>query len=188
MMEQDIYNKSQIISHYISVWGRDYRCLRWDDGAIKELGEDFLILEFPPQKSRMMWTYATCGMANSSNKKPVELHIFSNERDEFMVELLTVVAHFHKFGKKLDLWHTVNFGRSWKPKSLCLYGLISLPYLDGPNLEILNIENKTIHFYWLIPITKEEVVFKKEFGIDSLEDIFENENFDYTNPYRKSVI
>jgi len=142
MKEHDIYDTRQIISHYISVWGKEYKCLTWNDGPFQELGEDFLILEFPPQKSRTMWTYATCGMSNTANKTPVELHLFSADRDEFMVELLTVVAHFHKFGEKLDLWHTVNFGRPWKPNSFCSYGLISLPYLDGPNLELLKIDDK----------------------------------------------
>ena len=50
MKEHDIYDTRQIISHYISVWGKEYRCLTWNDGPFLELGEDFLILEFPPQK------------------------------------------------------------------------------------------------------------------------------------------
>ena len=184
-----MYYKNQVISHYASIWGEEYKSLTWHEGPFRELGEYFSVLEFPPQESRTMWTYSTCCMSHPDDPNPVEFHLFSPDKDESLVELLTALAHFHAFGERLDLWHTVNFGKSWKPKSLCSYGLISLPYLDGSKLELLKIDNEKItHFYWLIPVTEAEIHFKKEFGVEKLEVIFEKESFNYIDPFRKSVI
>lgn len=182
------YNKDSVIKHYSSFWGKEYNVLTWDVERAKELGEDFCILEFPPRDSKNMWTYATCCMSNDDDN-PIELHIYSKDKDESLIALLTIIAHFHRFDEKLGLSHTVNFGVPWKPRSNCSYGLISLPYLDGIEFELLNIgKNRIVHFYWLVPITKEEVTFKKENGIDSLEDIFEKDELNYIDPLRNSVI
>lgn len=119
----------------------------------------------------------------------LELHVLADpkhsvERD--IVEILTAVAHFHRTGSHLGLEHSVNFGKPWYPKSLCTYGLISLPYLDGPELEFM--KNPTVRFLWLIPITQPEVTFKKKFGMEKLEERFEQAQFNYLNPLRPSVV
>ncbi len=121
--------------------------------------------------------------------KPIEIHLFSLEKDESLVELLTSVAYYHMTSEnKLGLWHTVNFGHPWKPNSKCEFGLISLPYLDGSELESLNIKDQLVKFYWLIPITHREIEYKKKYGVDKLEDRFELAQFNYLNPLRNSVI
>ena len=176
------------ISHYESNWGTDYQLRRWQEGPMPTLSRQFHILEFPPHAKRSMWTYATCGMSSLDDLKPVELHIFSPQQDHGLLEILTAVSYYHMTEAKLDLHHTVNFGVPWKGGSECSYGLISLPYLDGPGLELLKLSKSlTAHFYWLIPITKEEVDYKKEHGIEALERLFDNPSFNYLDPYRKSV-
>jgi hypothetical protein len=127
-------------------------------------------------------------MADQGDADPIELHLFSPIKSEAHVELLTAVAHYHLTGEYLGLGHTVNFGRPWLPESECDHGLVSLPYLDGPNLEWLNIEGRAIRFLWLIPITKAEVKFKRTQGLEALEEIFEATSFDYLDPLRKSVV
>ena len=67
-------------------------------------------------------------------------------------------------------------------------GLISLPYLDGPSLEWLDIDGIKTQFLWLIPITKQEMDYKKKNGIEALEEKFDDSSFNYSNPHRKSVI
>jgi len=42
--------------------------------------------------------------------------------------------------------------------------------------------------FWLIPVTKAEVEYKKAFGLESLEQRFEAAQFDYTDPHRPSVV
>lgn len=70
--------------------------------------------------------------------------------------------------------------------SACTYGLISLPYLDGPSLE-WNAD-RSVRFLWLIPITKAERDFKMKNGLEVLEARFEEMGFDYADPARASVV
>jgi len=105
-------------------------------------------------------------------------------------ELLTAVAHYHRTGAKLGLGHTVNFGRPWLPDSLCTFGLISLPYIDGPKLEWLPLDSADhcARLLWLVPITEAEVAFKKAHGVEALEERLEAAHFDYIDPQRASVV
>jgi hypothetical protein len=91
-------------------------------------------------------------------------------------------------GATLDLGHSVNFGRPWIAESDCSYGLISLPYLDGPMLETLTVESREIKFYWLVPVTFAEIAYKKAHGLEALEEAFDQAAFDYLDPQRRSVI
>lgn len=124
----------------------------------------------------------------AKEKKKEELHIFAPERNDDLIELLTAIAHYHRNDSSLGLGHTVNFGQPWLAKSKCEYGLISLPYLDGPTLECLKIDGIETQCLWLIPITKQEVDYKKKYGLDALEEKFDDPSFNYLNPYRKSVV
>ena len=103
--------------------------------------------------------------------------------------MLTTISYYHKNESRLDLNHTINFGRPWREKSICEYGFISLPYLDGPELENGSVSNlKTMKFYWLIPITKGEMEFKKKCGYHALEEEFERESFNYLDVNRDSLV
>ena len=179
-----------IMSHYQRIWHGP--CLRrqWLHGSIGDLPQDFCVLEFAPSASRNRWTYATCGMSYSTNtiEGGLELHLFSPRQDECLVELLTVVAHYHLTGSSLALGHTVNFGRPWLPGSICDKGLISLPYLDGPCLENLQCGSRPVRCLWLVPITGAEVEYAKKHGLDALETKFELASVDYADPMRASLI
>lgn len=48
---------------------------------------------------------------------------------DFSIEFLTITAHYHVTGG--------NLGCSWYPESNFRYGLLSLPYLNGPAFEKL---------------------------------------------------
>ncbi|WP_369411833.1 suppressor of fused domain protein [Chryseolinea lacunae] len=148
------------------------------------------MLEFEPTKNRSMWTYATCCMSAEGDDSPVELYMFSATQDRGLVELLTAAASYHRNNAKLDLSHTVNFGQPWQKDSPCTYGFISLPYLDGPDLEhaVISGYEREVQFYWLIPVTEAEVDFKKSCGVEALEIKFEESGFDYLNPNRASVV
>ena len=148
----------------------------------------FKVLLFPPRAERDLWTYATCGMSYGIVSDGMELHLFSPEKSDDLVEILYALAHFHHTGSMLGLWHTVNFGRPWLRSSECNFGLISLPYLDGPTLENSKHGNDEIKFYWLIPVTGAEVDFKKKSGIEALESKFEESDFQYYNPGRPSLV
>ncbi|MEO3405977.1 suppressor of fused domain protein [Mucilaginibacter sp. CAU 1740] len=185
----DAYN-SLIKAHYASIWGDGFEKRKWNKGPINELGDNLSIWEFRPTETRKMWTYATVGMSTFTHKTPLELHMFSAVQDESILELLTAAAYYHSTENNLGLNHTVDFGGPWQGASVCSYGLISLPYLDGPKLELLDPGNgnKAIACYWLIPITLQEREYKMEYGIEALEEKFEQKGFNYLDPERESVV
>ncbi|WP_129715462.1 suppressor of fused domain protein [Pedobacter sp. SYP-B3415] len=182
-------SEEHIRQHYINSWGNNFEIRKWLKGPNVKSNSQLEILEFKPTAQRMCWTYATCGMSSATQNTPVELHMFSETRDEGIIELLTAVSDYHHTGSNLSLWHTVNFGQPWQGTSRCEYGLISLPYLDGPKLETLKFNAQmTVNFYWLIPITAAEREYKIKNGVDALEEQFEKSNFNYLNPDRQSVV
>lgn len=181
--------RMDILKHYSKNWGNGSVEKYWSIGPIEEFNTHFSILEFKPSLERDMWTYATCGLSTYTHISPIELHMFSSKQDESLIELLSTVCFYHNVDANLNLGHTINFGRPWQDKSLALYGLISLPYLDGPALEIMNCsEQKAISFYWLIPITQRELEYKKEFGLEALEHKMETTQINYINPNIRSII
>ena len=181
--------QQSVLHHYSSVWGINFKHKKWSNGPIVEAVPHFSVLEYKPCLNRKMWTYATCGMSAQTDLFPIELHIFSSVQDESLVELLSIICYYHNVEAKLGLGHTVDFGRPWQNSSTSTFGLVSLPYLDGPKLEIMPWkDNKDIHFYWLIPITKAEVRYKKEVGLEALESKLETDGFNYIDPYRNSVV
>jgi len=179
---------ASLTRHYQDFWSNRGHSFTWPTGPRWELPEDFTVLRFSPSPKRSAWTYATVCMSQEHDEARLELHLFSPVEAAEHVELLTAIAHYHRTGATLGVGHTVNFGRPWLPGSLCTHGLISLPYLDGPELEVLKLNGITVRFLWLIPVTKREVEFKKERGLVALEAEFEKVEFDYLNPHRRSVI
>ncbi|HEV7859655.1 MAG TPA: suppressor of fused domain protein [Pyrinomonadaceae bacterium] len=182
--------KQSIIEHYESHWASQAREVRWERGRIDELPDDFCVLEFPPGKVHKTWIYATCCMSQVGDEHLLEVCLFAPQQNDMHVELLTVIAHYHRTGSQLNFGHTVNFGRPWLPGSKCEFGLLSKPYLDGPEFEVLELSdmNETVHFSWLIPITREEREFKKEKGLEALEQQFESQGLDYLDAHRASLI
>jgi len=180
-----------VLAHYKNQWGSDFETKRYMKGPMFSLSKDFFILEYKPTDKRKMWTYATCGMSSFHNYNPIELHLFSSkqDKDNRVLEILTALSYYHKKESNINLNHTVNFGIPWQNNSRCTYGFISLPYLDGPSLEVFdNGHGRIIHFYWLIPVTKEEVNYMKITNVEALELLFDQAKFDYLDPNRKSLI
>jgi hypothetical protein len=179
-----------IRTHYSKTWVNVPVVRNWRKGPIHELPLSFSILEFPPSNTRQMWTYATCCMAQPMDTALIELHLFSPVQSEGLVELLTVIAHYHRNVEKLGVGHTINFGRPWLAGSRCDHGLISLPYLDGPSIEECRSQgnNQVIRCLWLIPITLCDQEYKKAKGLTALENKFEEIRFNYVDPHRSSVV
>jgi hypothetical protein len=146
------------------------------------------VLEFAPGNKHDAWIYATCCMSLPSEERPIELHLLSPVQSDLHVELLYIVAHYHRTGARLDWSHTVNFGRPWLEGATCSYGLISLPYLDGPDLELLKLNGPEVRCLWLLPITEDEREFKRANGLDALEEKLECAQVNYLDPRRASVL
>jgi Suppressor of fused protein (SUFU) len=181
----------QICRHYERCWGNRYAVKQLMAGPMRDRNPDFRILVFPPGPSRSMWTYATVGMsAVSEAGRPygIEVHLFAPDETDAHMELLTALAYYHLAERPLGWGHTVSLGRPWYSHSRCSYGLISLPYLDGPELEWMGAEGQSTHFLWLIPITGPERNYVIEQGVEALERLFEETEFNYLDPERPSVV
>src|SRR5690349_12510885 len=87
-------------------------------------------------------------MSSFDDENLIEVFVFSNIQDELRIELLTLVAFYHKKNK------------------LGLNQLISLRYLDGPDHQKQH-NSRNENFYW--PVTNQEVDFKRNHGIEELE-------------------
>ncbi len=133
--------------------------------------------------------FATKCLSQPSDGERVELHMLTDAQSAAgseVVELLTAVAHFHRHGEPLGLGHSVDFGRPWVGGSTCSFGLVSLPYPDGPALEWMS--EPRVRFLWRLPITRAEREFKKARGTEALEQRFEEAQLDVLDPRRASVV
>jgi suppressor of fused protein SUFU len=173
--------------HYSRNWQSQPQALKWMAGPIADFPHDFHVLQFPPGKHNF-WIYSTCGMSQAQDLSQVELHLFSPRETPKHVELLTAVAHYHRTGSTLNAGHTVNFGRPWLPESRCDHGLLSLPYLDGPALELAELDGGVVRCLWLVPVTASEVAYAKERGAESLEAMLESAGFNYLDAGRQPVV
>ena len=177
-----------IQAHYECIWCGKASICHWKSGPYQQLPESFCVLKFAPTIHQGMWAYATSGMSFRTDVPGLELHLFSPFESDLHTELLTVIAHYHLNESSLAVGHIINFGRPWLEGSNCTRGLISLPYLDGPNLEWLETGGRRIQFLWLIPITNSEANYCKANGLESLEKLFDKPGFNYLDPYRNSLI
>ena len=175
-----------LANHYRHAWRTPGERREWNRGPRGDLPPGFGVFRFA--RSPAMWACGTVCMSEEQDEARIELHLLSPVATDDHVELLTAVAHYHRTGSRLGVGHTVNFGRPWLPGSQCSHGLVSLPYLDGPDLEILRLDGKVVRFLWLIPITKAEVEYKKKHGLEALEAKLEEAGFAYLDPQRASVV
>ncbi|UOG75615.1 suppressor of fused domain protein [Hymenobacter tibetensis] len=176
-------------AHYERYFAAYGRKIVWREGPIEKLHPYFYVLEFGPSARQNCWTYCTVGMSlDNPEESAIELFLLSPYQTNSVAELLILCASFHRNSATLDLDHTVNIGQPWLPGSICDHAFISLPYLHGENLELLNFSGHTTHCYWLIPITKAEREYKISHGGEALEQLFEDKALDYLNPVRRSLL
>lgn len=180
---------SAIERHYDNVWHCKGRTRSfYAKCRIADINRHFKIIEILPIPARPMWSYATVGMAGESGDRVIELHVFSDTRNLIWIEILEAVAYFHLTEARLGVGHTVNFGVGVSEGSQLTHGLISLPYLDGETLELFRYGNNVIRCLWLIPISQSELDYKKQYGLERLEKLFELNNFEYANLMRRPLI
>ncbi|GGF06501.1 suppressor of fused domain protein [Hymenobacter cavernae] len=171
--------------HYENYFGSPGKRLILNEGPKEKLHSTFYVLLF---KLANYYCYCTVGMsADRIDDNLIELIVYSPKADKLLVELMTVCASFHRNVAPLNLHHTVNIGRPWLKNSKCDHAFISLPYLNGPRLEIFNFESHEIHCYWLIPITERERDYKIKNGCEALEQLFEDKQLDYLDIKRNCL-
>ena len=65
--------------------------------------------------------------------------------------------------------------------------MISVPHLDGPAVEHIQIEHGVVRCLWLLPITALEEQYAEENGVDALETRLEAAQVDYLDCLCKGV-
>ena len=187
LMAVPVPENCAIAEHYRRNWLSSPEAFRLTKGRLDTLASGFCVLMFPPYQRRAFWTYATVHMSTEQHR--IETFLFAPERnDDLHVELLSMTASFHAASAPLGWAHVVNIGRPWLPESRCDRGLLSTPYLDGPNLEFLRSEGGSTQFLWFIPITQSEAEFRFSDGLEALEQRFEQQQFNYLDPARPAVV
>jgi hypothetical protein len=173
-------------AHYRRMWGAAEVVSRLPRGPVAELPAGFVVHGI--RRGDEMMAYCTVGMSEASDDEPLELHLLAPPAAEphDLVELLHAVAHYHRTGHRLGLGHSVSFGRPYVAGSTCEFGLISLPYLDGPRLEWMDAPE--VRFLWLLPITAAEREYKKQHGTEALEQRLEAGPVNYLDPRRRSLV
>jgi hypothetical protein len=187
--QQSTVYTQQLQKHYENYFGISGNRLILENGPKEKLHPDFYVLEFGPNKQHNCWVYCSVGMSlERDDDNLIEIFVFSPRQDPAQVELITVCASYHRNRLPLNLNHTFNIGRPWLGNSKCDHAFISLPYLDGQDLQLFNFGTETFECYWLIPITEKERDFKAENGSEALELLFEDKQLDYLNPERECLI
>ena len=174
--------------HYTMFWGHRRDDIGMENYPIEQVSPGFRILVFA--RGEGQFAYCTEGMSRNGDRERVEIFLLSREcvLGETLLEVIEVlcsIAHYHRTGPGLSMGHTVNFGQPIVAGASCDYGLLSLPYLDGPGMEY---SRTGIRCLWLIPITKEEREFKARSGLFEFEEALQRANFDYLDWWRDSVV
>lgn len=175
--------------HYETFWGHKAALVPWAGGPVRSVCPDFAAVRVDRNPKSI--AVATVGMSMPDDEDPLELHVIvkaplDDEGELSIAELLAATAHFHRTGARLQLGHTVDFGRPWLPGSACDHGLVSLPYFDGPELEWT--ADPQVQCLWLVPITKAEREYKKRDGLEALEELFDRAQPDLMDPARRSCV
>jgi suppressor of fused protein SUFU len=183
-----VIDPNAIRAHFESHWDARPETHRLTKGPIGDLPDGFSVLEFEPGVNSRLWRYATCGLFAAGRPEPIELYLIAPQRADDLVELLTVVAHYHCTGRPLGVGHLVRFGRAWLAGSRCDRGLVCLPYADGPQLEHLYAAEESVRVLWLLPVTDSEAAFAAQHGLEALEREFDAAKLEYWNPRRDSAV
>ncbi len=149
-----------------------------------------MVLEPGPRTG--LWAYVSVGahlVADSGER--LEFLLLAPHPDDSFVELVTMTAYYHADPDRsfrLGVGHTVPIGRPWIPGSQCCHLLVSLPYPLGPELERAQDSSGPVRILWLLPITDQERAFKKDNGLEALEQRFDSARLEYWVPDRASVV
>ena len=182
--------KEKIENHYREFFiGHESETLTWESGPIKEVVPNFRVIRISPGPQINMWVYCSVD-ASEIEHCDSGLHEFlvvSPVESARLVEMLAMVTYYHS-NHNLGFGHTLPIGEPWLEDSTCENMLVSLPYPFGEALEILPLNNTHAHVAWLLPITNAEHDFKVQYGLEALEQKFDESELKYWEIQRDSVV
>lgn len=177
----------RLLNHVQGFFGGHRLSIReFDDGLTKERVPGFSVIEVEPGPKTQLWTYVSVGAA-LAHERPLEFVCVNLVPSERFVQLLAMTAYYHAT-ETLGRGHMFPLGQPWVPESTLEYAVVSLPYLFGPSLEVFNYDSLRVPLFWLLPITEQERVFGKTYGLEALEQRFDAAALEYWNVSRASVV
>lgn len=173
-----------------------FRSRRVESSPPVSLGEhlpSIRVFEIEPLEDAGLWTYISAG---ASHVKPLhgprmEFMLLAPEQSVRPPQLLRMTAHYHADpdpSHQLGLGHALPIGEPWLDDATCEVLLVSKPYTLGPDFEVLDLGDEHVHFYWLLPITDSERRYLATYGLEALEQKFDEAGLAYSNPHRPAVV
>lgn len=168
--------------------GHSWTEQQWDRGPMADV-VDFSVLRFSPGPKTKLWSYSSLGASSPRNEEEerLEFLLLSPRCDDRVVELVTMVAHYHRT-EHLGLRHIFAIGEPWLDQSRCDCMATSLPYPFGPTLEKLDSSGWHARILWLVPITSSEREFARDQGLEELEARFDAARLSYWEIDREAVV
>src|SRR5262249_1929904 len=117
-----------------------------------------------------IWAYVTSG-AKEVRCEPYrrEFFILSPVQHERHFQTLKEVVFRHAVpNNPLAVGDTFSLDRPWIEGALCDCLLVSRPYLYGPSLEFLDLDECQVQFCWLLPVTRQERDYLATNGLEAL--------------------
>jgi hypothetical protein len=169
--------------------GRQVDSLTWPYGPLARTNAHFHVLRIAPTDPGGLWVYVSIGgwAWGTHTDRGLEFIIATDHETDRAVELLAMNVWYNR-DSALGVGHTVPNGEPWLPGSACDHWVISLPYPWGPDLEVAHVGDRHVDFVWMLPITKAECDFKVEFGLEALEQHFEDAELEYWDATRTSLV
>lgn len=162
------------------------------DGPIHQRVPGFHVVRLAPTPEEGDWLYVTAGLWDATQRDghALEFILAAPAPSDRHATTLTMTAFYHAAGGRnaLDHGHTVPIGQPWLPESKCRYLLVSLPYPWGRNLEVCPLPQGHARILWLLPITRAERDYKRDHGLEALEQKLEQADIIPSDPRRPSVI
>ena len=193
-MPLDLTPAQQAVEAHVRAFfaGRAVDLFAFDDGPIEARVPGFAELCVAPADGGDLWTYVSCGVwdAVHQGELGIEFCLIAPERAHRHALHLAQSAFYHAkpdASQRLDLGHTVPIGEPWMPGSALDHDLVSLPYTLGPDFENCVWDGGHARILWLMPITESERDFKREHGLEALEQRFEEADVRYADPARPAV-
>ena len=150
------------------------------------------VFRITPRLPDGIWTFVSAGVwaATQEDGVGLEFVLAAESEDIRYGNLLASVAYYHAGPPedRLGLGSIVPIGVPLVQGSECDHFLVSLPYPYGPKLKNCEWDGGHAHFLWLLPITDAERVFANANGLEALEVLFEQSDFEHWNPHRPSVV
>lgn len=189
-----IEQRKRIVKYIVDILGGQPKFSRnWDDDRKSSI--DMLCLEDVPEDGVNF--YSTIGTAEYSSgyrtegvPLNVELLGVCDAREVVFINILAtcsfcIINSNYKCHPGAIFHHVVDM---YLPNIDMKHIMFVPPFIWEGQLETINLDDRKVAWLLGVPISEQECIYAEKNGTDALEDLFEKEQIDIFNIYRKSVI